>query len=117
MPFAPSVLEEHAGEYFINARPARYMIEAFDTKEKADELIAGLHQADRTGRPQTVNNWNPKWRQTIETFKELTGVNGVLNTSFNLHGYPIVGSPEIALETLENSGLDGLALGNWLVLK
>ncbi len=117
MPFAPSVLEEYASDYFINARPARYMIEAFDTKEKADELIAGLHQADRTGRPQTVNNWNPKWRQTIEGFKELTGVSGVLNTSFNLHGYPIVGNPEIALETLQNSGLDGLALGNWLVLK
>jgi len=117
MPFAPSVLEEYASDYFINAKPARYMIEAFDTKEKADELIAGLHQADRTGRPQTVNNWNPKWRQTIEGFKELTGVSGVLNTSFNLHGYPIVGNPEIALETLQNSGLHGLALGNWLVLK
>ncbi len=117
MPFAPSVLEEDAGDYFINAKPARYMIEAFDTTGKADDLIAGLHQADRTARPQTVNSWNPRWRRTIESFKELTGVGGVLNTSFNLHGYPIVGNPEIALKTLENSGLDGLAFGNWLVLK
>lgn len=117
MPFAPSVLEEDADEYFKDARPARYMIEAFDTKEKADEIIAGLHQADRTGRPQTVNDWNPKWQKIIKTFKGITGVSGVVNTSFNLHGYPIVGSPEIAIDTFLNSGIDGLALENWLILK
>ena len=51
----------------------------------------------------------------IEAFKSITGVGGILNTSFNLHGFPIVGSPEIALNTFENSKLDGLALGNWLI--
>ena len=40
-----------------------------------------------------------------------------LNTSFNLHGYPIAGTPEIAIWTFEKSGLDGLAIGNWLVKK
>jgi len=41
----------------------------------------------------------------------------VVNTSFNLHGYPIVGSPEIAIDTFLNSGLDGLVLEDWLILK
>jgi carbamoyltransferase len=117
MPFAPSVLEDRAGDYFINIKPARYMIEAFDTTERADEIIAGLHPYDRTGRPQMVNEWNPSYRKIIQAFQSITGVGGVLNTSFNIHGYPIVGTPEIALATLENSGLDGLAVGNWLVLK
>jgi len=117
MPFAPSILEEKANDYLIDAKVSRYMVEAFDTREKADEIIVGLHQADRTCRPQTVNEWNPKWRKTIESFQNLTKVSGIVNTSFNLHGHPIVGSPEIALETLQNSGLDGLALGNWLILK
>ena len=117
MPFAPSVLEDRVNDYFVDARPARYMIEAFDTTDQAEDLIAGLHPYDRTGRPQTVNGWNPGWLRIIEGFQQRTGVGGVLNTSFNLHGYPIVGSPEVALWTLENSALDGLAVGNWLVLR
>jgi carbamoyltransferase len=44
-------------------------------------------------------------------------VGGILNTSFNLHGYPIVGSPEIALDTLRHSELDAVALGPFLVTK
>lgn len=117
MPFTPSILEEQKDEYLVDGKPARYMIEAFDTKEKADEIIAGLHQYDKTARPQTVNDWNPNWRSIIEEFQEITGVSGVVNTSFNLHGYPNVGSPEIALQTFKNSGLNGIAIGNWLILK
>ncbi len=117
MPFATSILEEDSEKYLINPKPARYMVEAFQTKQEADEIIAGLHQGDRTCRPQTVNNWNPVWKKIIETFKEKTGVSGVVNTSFNLHGSPIVGSPKIAIDTFLNSELDGLAIGNWLILK
>jgi len=84
---------------------------------EADEIIAGLHQADKTCRPQTVNFWNPRWRRVLQEFERLTGVSGVVNTSFNLHGYPIVGNPEIAIDTFLNSGLDGLVLEDWLILK
>lgn len=117
MPFAPSILEEKMDNYLIDARPARYMIEAFDTNDKAEEIIAALHPHDKTVRPQTVNEWNLSYRKILEGFQRITGVGGILNTSFNLHGYPIVGTPEIALWTLEQSDLDGLAIGNWLVWK
>ncbi len=117
MPFAPAVLEERADDYLVDARAAPYMIEAFDTKEAAMDIIAGLHPFDLTARPQTINSWNPSYRRIIEGFQDLTGVGGLLNTSFNLHGFPIVGTPEVALDTLAQSGLDGLCLGNWLVLK
>ncbi|MCL0090490.1 hypothetical protein M1O13_00590 [Dehalococcoidia bacterium] len=117
MPFAPSVLEERMHDYFIDPRPARYMIEAFDTNDKANEVIAGLHPYDKTGRPQTVNESNRSYRKIIEGFQRITGVGGILNTSFNLHGYPIVGTPQVALWTLEQSDLDGLAIGNWLIRK
>ncbi|MBI3160215.1 MAG: hypothetical protein HYZ26_11520 [Chloroflexi bacterium] len=117
MPFAVSILEEDMHNYLVDARPARYMIEAFDTTERGDEIAAGTHPFDRTARPQTVNNWNPGWRRIIERFRDKTGVGGVLNTSFNLHGFPIVGSPETALHTFEHSVLDGLAIGNWLIVK
>lgn len=117
MPFAPSILEECLNDYLVDARPARYMIEAFDTRDEADMIIATLHPQDKTARPQAVNDWNLSYRKILESFRHITGVGGMLNTSFNLHGYPIVGSPEVALKTFEQSELDGLAIGNWLVRK
>ncbi len=117
MPFAPSILEERTAEYLVNPHPARYMIEAFGTTDQASELAAALHPQDATARPQMVNSWNPGYRQAMEAFQEETGVGGVLNTSLNLHGYPIVGTPDLALWTFENSRLDALALGSYLVTK
>ena len=116
MPFSPTILEEQMQEYLISPRPAPYMILAFDTAEKREEIIAALHPYDQTCRPQTLNqNWNGRYRKTLETFYDISGVGGFLNTSFNLHGYPIVCTPEQAIWTLENSNLDGLALGNYFI--
>lgn len=117
MPFAPAVLEEDQKRYFKNSRFSPYMIEAFDTKNEAQEIIAGLHPYDLTGRPQSVNDWNPGWQGIIREFKKITGVGGILNTSFNLHGYPLVGNLEIALWTFRNSELDGILLEDWLIEK
>ncbi|MCL5070653.1 MAG: hypothetical protein M1308_07130 [Actinobacteria bacterium] len=117
MPFAPAVLEEDQKRYFKNSRFSPYMIEAFDTKKEAQEIIAGLHLYDLTGRPQSVNNWNPGWQGIIRAFKKITGVGGILNTSFNLHGYPLVGNLEVALWTFRNSELDGLLIEDWLIEK
>lgn len=117
MPFAPSILEEDMSTYLKDPHSAPYMIEAFDTIKKAHDLVASLHPYDQSARPQTVNGWNPGWKAIIKNFKAMTGVGGILNTSFNLHGYPIVGSPEIAIWTFKNSELDGLAMGNWFIHK
>ncbi|MBN1439939.1 MAG: hypothetical protein JW929_11065 [Anaerolineales bacterium] len=115
MPFAPSILNHRMESYLENARPAKYMIEAFNTKPDAEEILAGLHPIDRTARPQIVNGENERYQRLLEYFEAATGVGGILNTSFNLHGYPIVGSPATALGTLKHSGLDGLAIGHWMV--
>ena len=117
MPFAPTILEEDMHLYLVNPRPARYMILAFDTTEKRNEIIATIHPKDHTCRPQTLNEWNPSYRKVLETFREITGVSAVLNTSFNLHGYPIVGTPQQAIWTYKNSKLDALAIGNYLVMR
>ena len=71
---------------------------------------------DDTGRLQTLTrDENPLYYDLIQKFDELTNIPVILNTSFNLHGFPIVGTPEVAINTLENSDLDGLALGPFLV--
>lgn len=119
MPFAPSLLEERAGEYLINPKEfiSPYMIMAFPTKEKAKkDLIAALHPYDFTARPQVIKeSWNPSYYRILKTFEEITGVGGILNTSFNLHGDSIVCMPQDALYTFKNSALDALAIGNYYV--
>jgi len=53
----------------------------------------------------------------LKTFEKLTVIGGILNTSFNLHGHPIVCSPKDAIFTLKNSQLDGLAIENFYISK
>ena len=117
MPFAASILEEEAPRYIENLTDwAFYMIEAFDTKPEAEhDIISGMHPMDLTVRPQIVNELNPNYRDIIRAFRDKTGVGGILNTSFNLHGFPIVGTPAVALDTLHNSDLDALQLGPFMV--
>ncbi|RMD58446.1 MAG: hypothetical protein D6828_02700, partial [Nitrospirae bacterium] len=119
MPFAPSILAEYADNYIVNPKgiKAPYMIMAFDTKkEKLDSIIATTHPYDESCRPQIVEkSWNLDYHRLIRYFHELTGEAAVLNTSFNLHGLPIVYTPYDALYVFDNSGLKYLALGNIMV--
>ena len=118
MPFAATIIEKHMSEYLVNAKTSPFMILAFDTTDKRGDIIAGIHPQDKTCRPQTLNeNVNPGYRKVLDVFQEKTGVGGLLNTSFNLHGFPMVCSPKQALWTFENSQLDGLALGNYYISK
>jgi len=120
MPFASSMLEEGAERYLINPKniDAPYMIITFETTEKGAEIEAGRHPYDHSCRPQIVNReWNPRYYSLLVEFKKRTGRVGVLNTSFNLHGLPIVSSPEDAFLVLDKSGLRYLAIGDWLIEK
>lgn len=121
MPFACSMKSEALDNYLVNPKkiPAPYMILTFDTtKAGRSELYAGTHPQDGTVRPQeVVKESNPEYWTLIDHFEQLTGRGGVLNTSFNLHGYPIVHTPEQALDVLLESGLEYLQLGGYLVRK
>ncbi len=119
MPFAPSVLEEDYDLYIDDSRKtlSPFMMMSFQTREKAqNDIVAALHPFDNTCRVQTVNDKiNPQFHLLLKHFKKQTGYSGLLNTSFNLHGSPIVGTPEIAINTLLSSKLDYLAIENYLV--
>jgi carbamoyltransferase len=121
MPFAPSILDRRAGDYIENPKglSSPYMMLTFGgTPLGREELSAACHPYDGTLRPQILErSYNPDYYRLIEAFEGLTGIGGVLNTSFNLHGEPIVSSPEDAIRTFENSGLLHLALGQHLISK
>ncbi|SEK74795.1 carbamoyltransferase family protein [Haloferax larsenii] len=118
-PFAPSLLEEAADEYLVDATRSPYMIKTFDTVEdKRDEISAVIHPADKTTRPQTVReDQNPRYYRLISEFSDITGVPVVLNTSFNDHAEPIVTKPVEALRDFYGMGLDILVIGDYVVEK
>jgi predicted NodU family carbamoyl transferase len=78
----------------------------------------GLHPYDRTCRPQVVTRTsNPEYWDLLDRFRKATGVGGLLNTSLNLHGFPLVHRPENAVDLMAKSGLNRLAIGPFLVTK
>ncbi len=121
MPFAPSIKTERVNDYLINPKnqDGGYMTLGFDTTPLGeDHLAAALHPFDKSARPQFVSvDTNPEYHAVISAFERLTGVGAVLNTSFNIHGEPIVGRPEDAIDTFGRCGLRHLALGGWLICK
>ncbi|MEK7188674.1 MAG: carbamoyltransferase C-terminal domain-containing protein [Patescibacteria group bacterium] len=121
MPFAPTILWERMDDYIINPKniESPYMMMGFDTTARAKkEILSALHAYDFTARPQILKKEaNPRYHNIIKEFERLTGTGAILNTSFNLHGFPIVCSPLDAIHTFENSGLGYLVLEDYLIEK
>ncbi len=121
MPFASSILEEEIGKYIDidDKYNPYYMIMTYNTKIIADEDIpGGIHPYDKTVRPQLVSKaHNESYWRLLNEFKQLTGIGGLLNTSLNLHGLPLVYSPDHAFEVIDKSKLNYLAIGNYLLVK
>ncbi|MGE0108804.1 MAG: carbamoyltransferase C-terminal domain-containing protein [Bdellovibrionales bacterium] len=119
MPFAPTILDTDADRYLQHAHQAPYMIDAFDTSEDGQrDLCAAMHPSDKTVRPQILRyEDNPAYYRLIEAFKAQTGIGAVMNTSFNLHGHPLVTNLNQALFTLRHSDLRYLAMGSYLIEK
>lgn len=121
MPFAPSILEDRINDYLIIKEniDARFMAVGFDSTDLGKKhLSAGLHPFDRSARPQIVSSeYNPDYYALISAFEKKTGVGAVLNTSFNIHGEPIVCTPKDALDTFSRCGIQHLILGNFVISK
>lgn len=121
MPFAPSILTEWVDRYVAGSvkTPSPHMMVGFESTPLArTHLRAALHPYDLTMRPQMVTPQDaPDYHDLLTKFASMSGIGGVLNTSFNIHGKPIVMSPRDALTAFANSGLQALALEDFLVTK
>ena len=121
-PFAPSILAESTESYFdlpnaMDNMAARFMLLVTDVHENKQDLIPAVSHMG-TARVQTVHkDTNPSYYKLIEKFGESTGIPILLNTSFNVRGEPVVTSPDDALNTFRNSGIDTLVIGNHIVDK
>lgn len=118
MPFAPIVREDCQRRYLVNPKAIEspYMMLAFDTyPARFKEIIGALQPADRSSRPEILKlGHNP---EVEDIFESLTGRSVLLNTSYNIHGDPMVSSAEQSLDVLRRSGLKWLWLGPYLVSK
>ena len=113
-PFAPSVLEEYASDFFDIDIPSPYMLMV--TKVKKPEIIPAVTHVDGTSRLQTVSNdANPLYYDLINEFYKITGVPVIINTSMNVMGEPIVNTPEQAFQMIVKTDMDCLVMGNNLI--
>jgi carbamoyltransferase len=112
-PFAGSVLQEHAKEWFDlrGMEETPFMMYAVELESKKIGEIASVTHVDGTCRIQTVTKeQNENYYNLINEFYKLSGVPLLFNTSFNLGGEPLVETLEDAIHTLRNSKLEYLYL-------
>ncbi len=136
-PFAPTVLEDKASEYFEMDRPSPYMLLVANVKEerrfpqpsqdgigilerlkvRRSDIPAVTH-LDYSARIQTVNqNDKPDYYEVISEFEKLTGCAVVVNTSFNVRGEPIICTPEDAYRCFMRTEMDVLIIEDFMLIK
>jgi len=137
-PFAPSVLAERVSDYFELDKASPYMLIVAPVREelrlslsdeqqklfgidklnlKRSQLPAITH-VDYSARVQTVHaHTNPRYHALLKAFERRTGCGVLVNTSFNVRGEPIVGTPEDAYRCFMRTEIDYLVLENFLLAK
>ncbi len=110
-PFSPTILEGYKKKYLKDPTTNKFMTMSYETTEIAKKDMPATVHVDGTTRAQIIDKTdNELFYEIIKEFEKKTGIGAVLNTSFNLHGEPIVCGPEEAVETFEKTGLDILVL-------
>ena len=116
-PFCPSLLSKDANK-FIDEKPKdfnRFMIMGYMLKPNSVKNAGAVMNIDKSIRPQIVEDENKKYSELIRSVKKNTGNGIVLNTSFNLHGKPIVMTPEDAIKTQIETKNKHLFIGNYSI--
>jgi carbamoyltransferase len=137
-PFAPSVLREDVADWFELDGDSPYMLLVADVKKErrremteAEKALFGIDKlnvprseipavthVDYSARIQTVHaDTNPRYHALISAFKARTGCPAIVNTSFNVRGEPIVGTPEDAFRCFMGSEIERLAVGDCYLVK
>jgi len=120
-PFCPSILSSDADALLYlegqDVRKNRFMTMAFRVREAYRQLMEGVTSIDGTCRPHFVNDEDRRYLDLLIEVKKELGMGVVLNTSFNIHGEPMVCTPEHALDMFSRTGIRHLFLEDFLVRK
>jgi carbamoyltransferase len=120
MPFAPATLAKYGEKCYKNIFGAKYaakfMTISFECTNWMKKCCPAVVHVDGTARPQLIDKkMNPSFYKIVYEYMKITGMPSLLNTSFNMHGEPIVESSRDAIETFMKAKLDYLAIENYLV--
>jgi carbamoyltransferase len=120
-PFCPSILESDARHVladWTSGRANRHMTMAYTVGEAHRSALAGVISVDGTCRPQMVEDVAAgPFAALLREMRRRTGLGALLNTSFNIHGAPLVCTPAEALRVYDECGADALAIGSFLVTR
>jgi carbamoyltransferase len=117
-PFCPSMLDSEGARLFedFTGPRNRFMTMSYQLAAPFRELLAGASSIDGTCRPQFVpDDEASDYAEVLRQARGRWNVGAVLNTSFNIHGEPLVCSPDEAIDVFRRSGADALAIGPYLV--
>ncbi len=120
MPFAPVTLDKFASKCFKDLKGAeyssRFMTITFECTPFMKKVSPAVVHVDGTARPQILREKdNPNYYKILSEYYKITGIPSLVNTSFNMHEEPIVCTPNDAVRSFLSSGVDYLAIGNFLV--
>ena len=116
-PFAPFCKKEDAPKYFEsrNFDNLEYMSYAPKVKDEYVEKLPSITHIDNTARLQTVTEEShAEFYELLTEFGKISETNVLLNTSFNIRGYPILSSIEDALYALNNTKMDYVVIEDYL---
>src|SRR3989344_7140498 len=117
-PFAPSILHEAGADYFEKYLLSPFMTITLKAKKKAIREMQEAIHIDHSARIQSVTKeTNPRYHKLISAFGKRTGIPALMNTSFNDNEEPLVNSPKEALKVFMSTGMDILAIGDYLITK
>jgi carbamoyltransferase len=118
-PFCPTMLLSDAKELLedFKGTPNAFMTMGYMVKKDKQKLVKGVINIDGSCRPQIITENGSRYAKLLTEYKKLSGVGVLLNTSFNLHGEPLICSPEDALSTFSRTSARYLVLENYLVIK
>ena len=116
-PFAGSVILEEGHKYFEHFQESPYMLKGFYFRTRYRNKFPAITHVDNSCRVQTVSRTNKVYYALLQEIRKRLGFGVVLNTSLNVKGEPIVNTPKEALLLLNNTNLDILIIGNFVVQK
>jgi carbamoyltransferase len=117
-PFCPSILESDARTVLADwkGRPNRHMTMAYMVDEQYRSALSGVISVDGTCRPQIVDDRDDRpFAALLREVRERTGLGALLNTSFNIHGEPLVCTPDDAIRVFRDCGAEALAIGSFML--